>query len=75
VDQTPSINPPRITEPDPMTKQEIENLQRDNERLLKAIREAEAVLLTDIPSHPMRDKCFAVMSKARTILEAAYERQ
>jgi hypothetical protein len=32
-------------------------------------------LLTDIPSHPMRDKCFAVMSKARTILEAAYERQ
>jgi hypothetical protein len=58
-----------------MSNQEIVTLRRDNERLLKAIREAEAVLRTDIPSHPMRNKCFAVMSKARTILEAAYERQ
>lgn len=42
--------------------------------LLEACRAAIKHLNADIPSHPMRDKCFAAMGNARAILMDALEK-
>lgn len=48
-----------------------EKLKARVEELEKACREAIKELQADIPSHPMRDKCFQAMSIARRLLSYA----
>ena len=39
--------------------------------IIEDLKAAKKALAADIPSHPMRDKCFAAMHKTRAHIDAA----